>query len=53
MHRVGIIGNGRIAERFIPEAKFVSGVKIIYFPYTKGVSSTVISQALGLMREIN
>ena len=29
------------------------GVKIVYFPYTKGVSSTVISQALGLMREID
>ena len=29
------------------------GVKVIYFPYTKGVSSTVISQALGLMREID
>lgn len=36
------------------EAKFDAvGVKIVYFPYTKGVSSTVISQALGLMREIN
>ena len=29
------------------------GVKIVYFPYTKGVSSTVISQALKLVREIN
>lgn len=34
VHRVGIIGNGRIAERFIPEAKFVSGVNVqnIYNP---------------------
>lgn len=34
VHRVGIIGNGRIAERFIPEAKFVSGVNIqnVYNP---------------------
>lgn len=29
------------------------GVKIIYFPYTKGVSSTVISHALKLVREID
>lgn len=36
------------------EAKFAAvGVKVIYFPYTKGVSSTVIGQALGMMREID
>jgi glycerol-3-phosphate cytidylyltransferase len=36
------------------EEKFRSvGVKVVYFPYTKGISSTVISQALGLMREID
>ena len=28
-----------------------SGIKIIYFPYTKGISSTKITQALNLMRE--
>lgn len=27
------------------------GVKVVYFPYTKGVSSTVISRALKLVRE--
>jgi glycerol-3-phosphate cytidylyltransferase len=27
--RVGIIGSGRIAKRFIPEAEFVSGVEIV------------------------
>lgn len=34
VHRVGIIGNGRIANRFIPEAKFVSGVNVqnVYNP---------------------
>lgn len=34
VHRVGIIGNGRIANRFVPEAKFVSGVNVqnIYNP---------------------
>ena len=29
------------------------GVKIVYFPYTKGVSSTVISKTLNLVREID
>lgn len=29
------------------------GIKIIYFPYTKGVSSTQISKALGVVRDIN
>lgn len=35
VHRVGIIGNGRIADRFIPEAKFVSGVNVqnVYNPH--------------------
>lgn len=34
VHRIGIIGNGRIANRFIPEAKFVSGVNVqnVYNP---------------------
>ena len=37
----------------VMEAKFATvGVKVVYFPYTKGVSSTVIGQALGMMREI-
>lgn len=36
------------------EEKFKKvGVKVVYFPYTKGVSSTVISQALKLVREID
>lgn len=37
VHRVGIIGNGRIANRFVPEAKFVSGVNVqnIYNPRRK------------------
>ena len=35
VYRVGIIGNGRIANRFIPEAKFVSGVNVqsVYNPH--------------------
>lgn len=34
-------------EREFAEA----GIKIIYFPYTKGVSSTLINQALGVVRD--
>lgn len=37
VHRVGIIGNGRIANRFVPEAKFVSGVNVqsVYNPHSE------------------
>ena len=37
IHRIGIIGTGRIAERFIPEAKLVSGVNTqgVYNPHTE------------------
>ena len=36
IQRIGIIGTGRIAERFIPEAKLVSGVSTqgVYNPHT-------------------
>lgn len=35
IHRIGIIGTGRIAERFVPEAKLVSGVNTqgVYNPH--------------------
>lgn len=35
IQRIGIIGTGRIAERFIPEAKLVSGVNVqgVYNPH--------------------
>ncbi|MCI9314699.1 MAG: Gfo/Idh/MocA family oxidoreductase [Lachnospiraceae bacterium] len=37
IQRIGIIGTGRIAERFIPEAKLVSGINTqgVYNPHTK------------------
>ncbi|MCQ2069989.1 MAG: adenylyltransferase/cytidyltransferase family protein [archaeon] len=28
-----------------------NGIKIVYFPYTKGVSSTIISKTLGVVRD--
>ena len=30
-----------------------AGIRIVYFPYTKGVSSTKISQALGYVRDLD
>ena len=36
------------------EAEFAKdGIKIVYFPYTKGVSSTIISEALNAIRQNN
>ncbi len=37
IQRIGIIGTGRIAARFIPEAKLVSGVSVqgVYNPHSK------------------
>lgn len=37
IQRIGIIGTGRIAERFIPEAKLVSGITTqgVYNPHTE------------------
>lgn len=37
IQRIGIIGTGRIAERFVPEARLVSGVSTqgVYNPHTK------------------
>lgn len=37
IQRIGIIGTGRIAERFIPEAKLVSGINMqgVYNPHTE------------------
>ena len=37
IQRIGIIGTGRIADRFIPEAKLVSGVSMqgVYNPHTE------------------
>lgn len=28
-----------------------NGIRIVYFPYTKGVSSTIISKTLGVVRD--
>ena len=37
IQRIGIIGTGRIAQRFIPEAKLVSGVSTqgVYNPHVE------------------
>lgn len=40
IQRIGIIGSGRIAERFIPEAKLVSGISV-QGVYNPNISSAV------------
>lgn len=39
--RIGIIGTGRIANRFIPEAKYVSGVNVesVYNPHSESAKN--------------
>lgn len=39
--RLGIIGTGRIAKRFVPEAKYVSGINVecVYNPHTESAKS--------------
>lgn len=41
IQRIGMIGTGRIAQRFIPEAKLVSGVSVqgVYNPHTESASA--------------
>lgn len=41
MIRIGIIGTGRIANRFVPEAAFVSGVEVVsvYNPHESSAAS--------------
>ncbi len=40
IQRIGIIGTGRIAERFIPEAKLVSGINVqgVYNPHLESAA---------------
>lgn len=39
VYRIGIVGTGRIANRFVPETKVVNGVNVtsVYNPHTKDV----------------
>ena len=45
---VSVDASGRLIEEFEKE-----GIKIIYFPYTKGISSTKITEALKAVRVEN
>lgn len=47
IQRIGIIGSGRIAERFIPEAKLVSGVN------TQGVYNPHVESAVKFARKLD
>lgn len=48
--RIGVIGTGRIAERFVPEAKYVSGVTVqsVYNPHINSARNFAESFELDL-----
>ena len=54
IHRIGIIGTGRIAERFIPEAKLVSGVSTqgVYNPHTESAIRFADKWEISAYREL-
>lgn len=48
--RVGIVGCGRIAQRFVPEASFVNGVQIVgVFDIDDKHNSILISHFVGIV----
>lgn len=55
IQRIGIIGTGRIASRFVVEAKLVSGVSTqgVYNPHTESAKSLRIDGKLTGMRTWN
>ncbi len=52
--RIGIIGSGRIAERFVPEAKYVSGVLVnsVYNPHLAGAQNFARRFELDMATEV-
>ena len=54
IQRIGIIGTGRIAERFVPEAKLVSGVSTqgVYNPHTESAVRFAGKWEINLYKEI-
>lgn len=54
IQRIGIIGTGRIANRFIPEAKLVSGVSVqgVYNPHTESALSFAEKWEIEVYREL-
>lgn len=54
IQRIGIIGTGRIANRFIPEAKLVSGVSVqgVYNPHTESAINFAEKWEIETYREL-
>lgn len=54
IQRIGIIGTGRIANRFIPEAKLVSGVSVqgVYNPHTESAINFAEKWEIEAYREL-
>lgn len=55
IQRIGIIGTGRIAERFIPEAKLVSGVNTqgVYNPHVESAAGFAQRWGIDFYSDIN
>lgn len=54
IQRIGIVGTGRIANRFIPEAKLVSGVSVqgVYNPHTESAFNFAEKWEIEAYREL-
>ena len=48
VYRLGVIGSGRIAHRFVPETKFVDGVKVIAVLNPDGKEAESFAKQYGL-----
>lgn len=48
LHRVGVIGCGRIAKRFVPEAKVVNGIDVVAVLSPDGQEAEAFRQEFGL-----
>ncbi len=54
IQRIGVIGTGRIAERFIPEAKLVSGISVhgVYNPHMENAKHFADKWEMNVYEEI-
>lgn len=48
IYRIGIIGSGRIARRFVPEAKFVNGADVVSVLNPDVIAANSFAQEFGL-----
>ena len=47
-YRIGIIGSGRIARRFVPESKIVSGAEVVSVPNPDAAGAEAFAREFGL-----